>query len=77
MNMLELEGYLFLFSSIGMTKRFFLPYEKYLLFHSLFHNLSGSWHDDISAALIPVEAPRFLKCIVHLQQDLLYILPSI
>lgn len=74
--MLELEGYLYLFSSIGMTKRFFLPYEKYLLFHCLFHNLSGSWHDGISATLIPVEALRFLQCIVHLQQALLYILLS-
>lgn len=77
MNMLELEGYLYLFSSIVMTKIFFLLYEKSLLFHCLFHNLSGSWHGGISAALIPVLVLRFMRYVVHLQHTLLYIILSI
>lgn len=75
MSVLELEGYLF--ASIGMNMRFFLPCERYLLFHCLFHNISRSGHVGISATLIPIETLRCLRCIVHLQQDLLCILLSI
>lgn len=77
MNTLELEGYFYLIASIGMNTRFFLSYEEYLLFHGLFHHLSVSWRDGISATLIAIEALRCLRCIVHLQQALLCVLLSI
>ena len=78
MNVLELEGYLYLFPSVSVTKRFFLAYERSLHCHCLFLNISGSWHDGISASLIPVESVRFLGCvIVHLQQTLLCIFLSV